>query len=157
MTDSYVQTPEARINDLVKDLVVAGHLARARKLQVDYAEKLAARFKVAATDMILDGDRELLSAAASTLKRASIRIKSAEVRPRVKAASRPEPDIAAMSRAADFEQVFRGSPFSVNDHERQEAERAAEANRQLAAKQRRHEAQRAAQVAAAAEPKGPGR
>jgi hypothetical protein len=53
--------------------------------------------------------------------------------------------------------MFNGGSFSVNDFERQERERAAEANRQLREKQRRLEAQRAAQVAQDAEPKGPAR
>jgi hypothetical protein len=72
----------------------------------------------------------------------------------------PPPSQADLVRRYDQEQLVamanRGSPFSVNDFERLEAERAAEANRQLAAKQRRSEEQRAAQVAHDAQPKGPG-
>jgi hypothetical protein len=73
----------------------------------------------------------------------------------------PEPTQSELARAFDQEQLAaassRSAPFSVNDHERLEAERAAEANRQLAARARRHEAQRAAQAARDAEPKGPAR
>ncbi len=80
---------------------------------------------------------------------------------RIKAAIAPKPPTQReLVRRYDQEQLVamanRGSPFSVNDHERLEAERAAEANRQLAAKQRRSEEQRAAQVAHDARPKGPG-
>jgi hypothetical protein len=53
--------------------------------------------------------------------------------------------------------AFGGGPFSVNDHEQKEAERVAVQNAMLAAKQRRHEQQRAAQVARDAQPKGPAR
>jgi hypothetical protein len=81
---------------------------------------------------------------------------------RIKAALQPPPPSQAdLVRRYDTEQLAamanRGAPFSVNDFEENERRRVEEANLQLAAKQRRHEEQRAAQVAAAARPKGPGR
>jgi hypothetical protein len=81
---------------------------------------------------------------------------------RIKSALESSPPSAEdLVRRYDQEQLVamanRGSPLSVNDHERLEAERAAEANRQLAEKQRRHEEQRRAQVAQHEQPLGPGR
>ncbi len=74
----------------------------------------------------------------------------------------PQPPTQAdLVRRFDAEQLAaamdRSAPFDVNTYEAHEAERAAGANRQLRERQRRHEAQRAAQVARDAEPKGPGR
>jgi hypothetical protein len=51
-----------------------------------------------------------------------------------------------MLRAADAEQVFRPSRFSINDHERLERERAETQNKQLAERNRRHEEQRRRQI-----------
>ena len=51
----------------------------------------------------------------------------------------------------------RGAPFDVNTFEAQRGRARPKQNRQLREQKRRQEAQRAAQVAAAAEPKGPGR
>jgi hypothetical protein len=81
---------------------------------------------------------------------------------RIKAALRPPaPSQADLARAFDVEQLAemmnRGAPFSVNSFEADEARRVEEANRQLAARQSRHEEQRRAQVAADAEPRGPWR
>jgi hypothetical protein len=69
--------------------------------------------------------------------------------------------VARLGRRYDAEQLAaalnRGAPFNVNTFEEDERRRVEEANRQLAAKQRRHEEQRAAQVAYDARPKGSGR
>jgi hypothetical protein len=81
---------------------------------------------------------------------------------RIKAAiESPEPTQADLAREYDRAQLVamanHGSPFSVNSFEADEARRVEEANRQLAARQSRHEEQRRAQVAADAEPRGPWR
>lgn len=80
---------------------------------------------------------------------------------RLKAALAPrQPSQADLVREFDRQQLaaaFNGGPFDVNTFEAREAARAAEGNRQLRERQRRHEEQRAAQVAAAEQPKGPGR
>ena len=80
---------------------------------------------------------------------------------RIKSALAAPPTQAQLVRQWDSEQMAaamsHGAPFDVNTFEAREAERVAEANRQLSARVRRHEEQRAAQVAAAEQPKGPGR
>jgi hypothetical protein len=155
MTDSYVQTPEEKIDDLARDVFVAGHLARDRRLTPDYADALAFRVRKASTDMIEPADVQLLAKTADRLESASIRIKSGNLhsrvelaatgpRPRVKAAPapRPQPDIAAMNLQADLEQVFAGDPFDRDEFEAVERERIAEANRQLAERNRAGEEER---------------
>lgn len=77
---------------------------------------------------------------------------------RIKSAIEPlGPTQADLVRRYDREFMARGGSFSVNTFEADEARRVETQNEQLRKKQRRHEAQREAQVAAAAEPKGPGR
>jgi len=88
--------------------------------------------------MIEDGDRDLLRTTANTLARASTRIKSAEIRPRVKT-DRPAPrpvDLVTIMRA---EQLFNGPPFNRTEYEYPELLRVAEANRQLAERDRTQE------------------
>jgi hypothetical protein len=82
---------------------------------------------------------------------------------RLKAALRPpSPSQADLARAFDAEQLAammsRGAPFSgVNTFEADEARRVEAMNEQLREKQRQLEEQRAAQVAQARLPRGPGR
>jgi hypothetical protein len=85
MTD--VLSPEDRIDNLCRDVLVAGYLAKDRRLTPAYADALATRVRSAAHDMLLPHDGDLLRATATTLERASLRVKTAEVRPRVKAAA----------------------------------------------------------------------
>ena len=72
----------------------------------------------------------------------------------------PAPTQAQLAAQFDRQQLAaamsRGSAFHVNDFERLEAERAAEANEQLRARLRRHEEQRAAQASRDQQSKGPG-
>jgi hypothetical protein len=81
---------------------------------------------------------------------------------RIKSALQPPlPSQADLVRQYDMEQLAtamnRGSPFNVNTFEADEARRVEAQNEQLREKQRQLEEQRAAQVAADAEPIGPAR
>jgi hypothetical protein len=140
--DTYTAGAEERLNDLIKDCVVAGHLARARKLTPDYADALAMRVRSASTDMIEDSDAALLRSTANALSQISTRIKSADVRPRAKAAPAPGPSIVDVIRELDAEQMASGGPFNRDAFEDVERARIAEQNRQLADRQRKAEEQR---------------
>jgi hypothetical protein len=115
--------------------------------------------------MIDDGDREMLRTTADGFERVSLRIKAgAAAATRAKSSngsrtgSQPAPiDYLALAHAQDLERMASaGSPFDVNDPARSERA-AAEQTRLLRERQRRHEAQRAAQAVRDAEPKGPNR
>lgn len=138
MADTY--SPGERLNDLCSDVLVAGHLARARGLTPDYADALAMRVRSASADMIEDSDAQLLLSTANALSHTSMRIKSAEVRPRVKAGPAPGPSIKDMLREWDAERMSGGSASSLDPDV--EAARIAEANRQLAERNRSIEEQR---------------
>jgi hypothetical protein len=152
--NTYTKGPEEALNDLVMDLVVAGHLARDRRLTPDHADRLVVRVKAAAGNMVERDDAALLTKTANLLERASVRIKSAEVRPRTRSrakaapAPRPQPDIPAMIRQANAEQINRGGPFDRDTSEDLERQRAAEQNRQLAAKNEQAERARREQIEA---------
>lgn len=79
---------------------------------------------------------------------------------RLKAALEPrEPTQADLVARFDAEQLAaamdRGAPFDASTFEAHEAERAAEANRQLRERNRQHEAQRAAEVTQDEQPETP--
>lgn len=75
MSDTYT-TPEGRLDDLVKDLVVAGTIARQGRLNTGFADRVVTRLRSAASDMVEYGDAELLRAAAERLESVSLRVKS---------------------------------------------------------------------------------
>lgn len=133
-----------RLNDLVLDCVVAGHLARDRKLTPDYADALAMRVRSKSVDMVEPADAQLLLSTANALSAIATRIKAREVRPRVKAGPAPGPSIRDMIRQWDAERMAGGSSSSLDPDV--EAARLAEANRQLSERIRQLEAERARQV-----------
>jgi hypothetical protein len=98
----------------------------------------------------------LLTAAAGRLETLTPRIKAAEIRLRTRSRAKagtdrgsvPAPDIAAMIRQANAEQMSRSGPFDRDRFEDLERERAAEQNRQLAAKNEQAERARREQIEA---------
>lgn len=125
---------------------MAAVTAKQGPLNASSADRLVTRLRGHADRMISPGDAGLLREAAGTLERLTTRIKSATFRSPVKAAPRPQPDIAAMIRQHDAERMASAGPFSSTDFETTERERIAEQNRQLAEKNKRAEQQRARQL-----------
>lgn len=150
----YARSAEEALNDTAMDAYVLAVTAKQGRLNVKAADELVDRLRSHAANMIDDGDREMLRAAADGFERLGDRIKAgAAARTRAKASARtpapaPQPDFLAMSRAADLEQMASAAaPFSVNGHEESERRRAEVQNQQARDARRRHEEQRRAQVA----------
>lgn len=144
-----IETAEERLNDLCKNVYVAAITARGGKLNTKAAEGISARLRSAASDMIEPADSELLREAAGRLESLSLRVKAQTGRgTRVKAASAPrsQPDIAAMNRAADAEQMASAGPFDRTEFEATERARIEEQNKQLAQRDRQLEAERRRQI-----------
>jgi hypothetical protein len=145
-------SPEEALNDAARDAYVLATVAKQGRLRTKAADDLVARLRGHADRMVEPGDAALLRETADKFELVSTRIKSAETRPRIKAAPvqrapRPQPDFLRLSHEADLQRMASaGTPFSVNDSGRSERE-AAEQTRLLREKNRRAEAQRAAQVA----------
>jgi hypothetical protein len=142
--------PEAAMADLANDIDAA---IRDRDL-TRLAAFAAEAEKTAGMDQAGARAREVLSLLESKAGRDELdRLKAATglgLRPWVKAADpsprREGPSIAELIRRSDVEQMSRTGPFSVNDHERLERERAETLNKQLRERNVRHEEQRRRQV-----------
>jgi hypothetical protein len=153
---SYTYTsPREKLDDLCRNVLVSAHLAKSGRLTPEFADALASRVKAASSAMVEPGDRELLRYTAAQLGAVSTRIKAGEARTRAKASNgngsrsvpRPAPDYLRLSREADAEQMSLGGPFDRTEFEDVERRRSETQNAMLAAKQRKLEEQRRAQVA----------
>jgi hypothetical protein len=102
----YVQTPGDRIDNLAHDVLVAGYLARDRKLTPEAADQLAVRVKAAAADMIVPGDIDLLRTAAERLQTLSVRVKAGNDFAKV-ARSKVEPTQAELAAEWDRQAMER--------------------------------------------------
>lgn len=147
------------VENLVRDLYVMASVAQrqGRLRDLDAATALAADSVDTGIDLALlaapdDPVPGLLRQAGQMLARLADRTKALALRrsDRVKAgarpAPRPEPDVAAMLRAQDAEQMASAGPFDRTEFEELERERTAEANRQLAERNRQLEAERRRRV-----------
>jgi hypothetical protein len=95
----YIETPESRITDLVKDFVVSAACAKRGRLNVDTADGIATRLRAASADMVVQSDATLLRTAAEKLERLSTKVKAQAESQRPQVA--PEPTQSELSEAWD--------------------------------------------------------
>jgi hypothetical protein len=87
--DTYVESAEAKIDNLCLDLFITALTAAQGRLSTKAADRVALRLRSAASVMVEDRDSELLKAAADKLSAVSLRVKSQADRQRAKAAKPP--------------------------------------------------------------------
>ena len=103
-------TVEDVLDNVFRDVQIAGLLARERKLTPDHAEGIAARVRAAAF-MTEPSDRSLLDKTAQKLEAVSRRIKAAAVAPRTKTHAAPR---KVALEPSDRELVARWDKISMN-------------------------------------------